>query len=110
MTKYLLKISQCLVFVLLTFFGVSSNTHVIKYFFGTATKEYVCLAEPDTESQADSTEKKETEKKENKDYCISYSIFTFGELIEQRLDSLHKENEDFHVFKPQSPPPEASKA
>lgn len=110
MTKYLLKISQCLVFVLLTLFSVSSNKHVIKYFFGTTVKEYVCLAEPDAENQTDSTEKKETEKKEKKDYCISYSVFTFGELIEQKIDSLHKEKEDFHVFKPQSPPPEASKA
>lgn len=106
MSKYLLKISQYAVFVLLMLFGLSSNKHAIKYFFGSSAKEYVYIMETDTENQKDNTEKKETEKKDKSDYYVSYSVFTFGELLKQKLDSLHKEKDNFHVFKPQSPPPE----
>lgn len=91
---------------MLMLFGLSSNKHVIKYFFGSTAKEYVYLLESDSEGKKETSEKQETEKKDKCDFYLSHSDFSFNRLLKQKLESLHKENSDIHVFKPQSPPPE----
>jgi len=106
MLKPIFKSKAFIIYILLMFFTISSNQHIIYQYINNFKSKYALELEKSSEKEKNTPDDPEDDEKESNDYFVTHIEFHFKTLKIKPLEKIYLENIKCFSIEPTSPPPE----